>query len=317
VTVLAIALVVLGLVVVDAVVVLDRVERRSVELPEAPDEVQTWLLVGSDSRAAAGGMPDGTVFGSTRQVPGERADAVVLLQEAAGGQPSRVISIPRDLLVFREGKGIDRLTLTFIDGPASTAKSICRSLGVPVDHVVVVRFDGLRRLVDLVGGIDVWADHDTRDLNTGLMLHSGHNLLDGVEAIAWVRSRHGEQLIDGVWHPDTSGDDSRQSNQRQLLSTLARKMTRSGSDPLFAQRLAWTLSGAIETDDGTGAFDLARLAASMGTAVDSGSLPHTLSDTPIPVASLRPESAEVLESFRHGRPDGPPCPRLRLANEPR
>lgn len=290
-----------------------RVDRVRVDLPRAEDGIRTWLLVGSDSRAAAAGLPRPDTFGTTEDVPGERADVVLLVQEGAGGREPRVVSVPRDLLVFRRGHGVDRLALSLLDGPTGLTTSICRSLGVPVDHVVTVRFDGLRDLVDAVGGVDVEAAHPARDLHTGLDLPEGTGHLDGAGAVAWLRSRHLEQRVDGRWVGDASSDTGRQQRQRDLLDRLSAAMVHQARHPVRAQRLAWTASGALTTDGGTGPVDLVRLATTLRATEVEESLPHTLVDGGIPVATLDPAAQQILDDMRNARPDGPPCPRARIA----
>jgi len=293
----------------DGVALHSRIERVDAHLPGAEDGVRTWLLVGSDSRAAAAGMPDPAVFGTPSEVRGERADVILLVQEARDGGAPRVLSVPRDLLVFREGLGIDRLGLSLLDGEDGLVLSICRSLGVSVDHVVKVRFDGVRDLVDAVGGVEVDVPHPTRDLHTGLSLDAGRTRVDGAGAIAWMRARHVEQLVDGRWVPDPASDTGRQQHQREVLDQLTAAMARRARNPVEAQRLAWTTTGAVTTDGGTDPLDLVRLALTLRRASDQGSLPHTLVDGRIPVATLDPEAQQVLDDLRHDAPVGPPCPR--------
>ncbi len=304
----------IGLLGVYVAVLDSRVHRWPVDRPEVDDGRETWLLLGSDSRSAAGSMPDRSVFGSTSEVPGERADVVLLAQEGDGQRSPRLVSLPRDLLVFLAGHGVDRLALTLLDGPGATATSVCRSLGIPVDHVVTIRFDGIQRLVDTVGGIDVRSELETRDPNTGLHLRPGRNHLNGAGAVAWARSRHPERLVSGEWLPDPDGESVRQSSQRELLSRLASAMAhRAGRDPVTLQRLIWTSAGSVETDSGTGPLDLARLAVALLGAEDGGSVAHVVSDSPIPVARLLPEAHRQLDRFRGSRDSTTPCPRARIS----
>lgn len=306
---LGVAAVVLALLAVDGGALHRRVERFSVDLPEARDSVRTWLLVGSDSREAAAGLPRPETFGSVDDVPGERADVVLLVQEGGHEMPPRIVSVPRDLLVFRDGRGVDRLALTLLDGPTGVVTSICRSLGVPVDHMVTIRFDGLRDLVDAVGGVEVRTGAATRDVHTGLDLPGGTSELDGAGAIAWMRSRHLDVLVGDRWERDPSSDTGRQERQREVLDELSARMASGSRHPIGAHRFAWVATGAISVDDGTSPIDLLRLAATLRNAASADSLPHSLVDGEIPVATLDPAAQEVLDGLRSGLDDGPPCPR--------
>lgn len=306
-------LVLAGLLLVDLGMTYRRIERIDVSLPDVADDRTNWLVIGSDSRAAATDMASVDAFGSETEVPGERADVVLLVQQGQGDEPARLVSIPRDLLVFRESRGVDRLALTMLDGPESTVTSICRSLGIAVDHVVIVRFDGVRDVIDTLGGIEVRAERAVRDENTGLDLPAGQHRLSGEQAVAWVRSRHLQEWVGDGWVDEPSGDAGRQQRQRQLLTLVADGAASGLWNPLRVQRLAWTTAGALATDRATTPQDLARLAWTVRSAQDLGSLPHLTNASTIPVAQLTAEAAGVLDTLRDDS-DGAPCPRARIAD---
>ena len=311
-TAAAIAALCIGVLLIDLGVLFIRIDTAEVGFPEVDDGVTTWVLVGTDSRAAMSSIPDTGAFGSSEDVPGERADVVLLVQEGTAERPPTIVSVPRDLLVFRRDKGVDRLALTYLDGPTSFITSICRSLGVAVDHLVAIDFDGIRRLVDHVEGIRVDSPLPTRDLNTGLELDPGTNLLDGAAAVAWVRSRKAEHLIDGAWVPDHSADGGRQENQRELLMQLSARLERQARHPFRARSTAWTTTGVLRTGSNTLPPDLLRLALTLRESPHTGSLEHVTLPGHIPVARLTPPAERTLDQLRNGRPDGPPCPRARL-----
>ncbi|MFN7148984.1 MAG: LCP family protein [Microthrixaceae bacterium] len=306
-------LVLAGLLLVDLGVTYRRIERIDVSLPDVADERTNWLVIGSDSRAAAADMASADAFGSDAEVPGERADVILLVQQGQGGEPARLVSIPRDLLVFRQSRGVDRLALTLLDGPQSTVTSICRSLGIAVDHVVIVRFDGVRDVIDTLGGIEVRTDRALRDANTGLDLPVGQHRLSGEQAVAWVRSRHVQERVGDTWVDDPSGDAGRQRRQRELVALVAQGASSELWNPLRVQRLAWTTAGALATDRATTPQDLARLAWAVRGAQDLGSLPHLTTASTIPVAQLTSDAADVLDSLRDDG-DGAPCPRARITD---
>jgi LCP family protein required for cell wall assembly len=306
-------LVLAGLLLVDLGLTYRRVERIDMTLPDVADDRTNWLVIGSDSRAAAQDMAAVDAFGSEEEVPGERADVVLLVQQARGDTPARLVSIPRDLLVFREGRGVDRLALTLLDGPESTVTSVCRSLGLAIDHVVIVRVDGVRDVIDAMGGVEVHSDRAVRDANTGLDLPAGASRLSGEQAVAWVRSRHVQEQVGDVWVDQPAGEVARQRRQRELLRLLAQRASADVWNPVQVQRVAWNAAGALAIDRATTPQDLARLAWTMRSAQDLGSLPHLANDATIPVAQLTPDAADILDDLRSGG-DGPPCPRARITD---
>jgi LCP family protein required for cell wall assembly len=113
-----------------------------------PDTV-TFLLLGSDKR------PGQTYF---------RTDTIVIAAiRPASGQVT-LISIPRDLYVYIPTVGMDRINTAYEYGEmyhypgggfALLKDTILYNLGLRIDHLAIVDFDGFRRIVDTLGGIDV------------------------------------------------------------------------------------------------------------------------------------------------------------------
>src|SRR5699024_400742 len=102
---------------------------------------------------------------------------------------------PRDLYVGR-GRGTPhRLGLALEDGPQAMVDSLCRDVGVGVDHVLVVDMDAVVALVDATGPVVVRTDAPMRDAHARLDLPTaGEHRLDGHGALAWVRTRSAEEL---------------------------------------------------------------------------------------------------------------------------
>ena len=248
--------VLVGLVGADAALIGSRIDRWDVDLPGGPDT--TWVLVGLDSRAD---LPTGATaeqFGTTEDVPGSRADVVLVLHETADGV--RALSIPRDVLV-RSNAGAGRLALTWLDGPQATVDALC-NLGIPADHLVTVDLAGFAAVVDAAGGLDVDVPAPVRDTYTGLRIdEGGAHHVDGATALAMVRSRHPEEKVDGRWMPAPVDPDGRASTAGRVLSALMDAGHRAAVRPWTLQHLAWSGSGAVSVDSGTSIADLAGLAA--------------------------------------------------------
>jgi anionic cell wall polymer biosynthesis LytR-Cps2A-Psr (LCP) family protein len=96
------------------------------------------------------------------------------------------------------------------------------ALGVPIHHYVEIDFQGFKKIVDAVGGVSVCVDHPSRDKHTGLFMKPGCSTLDGVEALAFARSRFFEQKVDGEWQIDGSSDIGRTARQRSFVEALAK-----------------------------------------------------------------------------------------------
>ncbi|HWP34724.1 MAG TPA: LCP family protein [Thermodesulfobacteriota bacterium] len=85
-----------------------------------------------------------------------RADSLLLVRTDPGRSRLAYLSIPRDLRVEIPGYGSGKINAANqLGGPALTIAAVRRLTGLPVQHVVVVDFDGFRKLIDALGGIDV------------------------------------------------------------------------------------------------------------------------------------------------------------------
>lgn len=274
-------------------------------LPVEPSPAQTWLLVGTDSRENL--PPGGTgAYGTTEQAgAGERADVLALVQPSEGG--TRVLVLPRDLAVGRGITDIDRLATSYLAGPQRTINLLCSSLGVTVTHLVSVNMAQFARIVDSLGGAEVSIDEPIRDPGVGLDIPTaGTHTLDGVTALALVRSRRPQVLREGTWVALSESDGATQRSHytgvmvRALMSALGTQ----AHNPLRAQALAWSLSDDLQVDAGTGVLDLVQL----GRALVASSGPVEVSTVPAPtqgdtfVALPTTQTYEVLAG--HGYAPG-------------
>ncbi len=279
---------------VDTAVLNARIATIEVRLPDVDDDVETWVLFGSDSRDAT---PPGAVpaeFGTSEQVPGERADLLVVLTVRDGH--SAAVSIPRDLLVSSDGYPM-RVGMTLQDGPQQLVDTLCTSLGIPADHLVGLHFDGFVEIVDALGGVEVTIQYPMRDPLAGLDLpHAGRQRLDGSQALALVRSRSAERRVEGSWQPSSDGAGDRTSWSGVVLGAVLDRIEDRRFNPVLLQRVAWAATGALHTDAGTGLLDLAGL---VGSRPEISPLPHDPpAGTPPPGGVLPlPPNAETAEAL--------------------
>jgi LCP family protein required for cell wall assembly len=104
----------------------------------------TILVVGTDGGRAPG------------RGDANRSDSLLLLRTDPGKHRLAYLSIPRDLRVEIPGHGTSKINAANqIGGPALTIATVRELTGLPIDHVVVVDFDGFRELIDSLGGITV------------------------------------------------------------------------------------------------------------------------------------------------------------------
>lgn len=128
------------------------------------------------------------------------------------------LSIPRDTRADIPGHRTFKVNAAYAWGGLKTAEETVENLlGMPIDRVVLVRLEGFKRIVDLLGGVEVDVEKDMHyvDRKQRLYIHlkKGYRLLDGEKAMQYVRFRH-----------DPMGDLGRIQRQQKFLKALAAKM---------------------------------------------------------------------------------------------
>ncbi|MFY1678438.1 MULTISPECIES: LCP family protein [unclassified Streptomyces] len=200
-------------------------ERYEAERPRSPVEgARNILLIGSDSRSGA----DNADYG--RDPGTERSDTVILLHLSAGREDATAVSLPRDLMVripdcrspdgSRTGPVFAQLNFAFeTGGSACTIRTVEKLTRIRVDHHVVVDFQGFKRMVDAVDGVEICLPEPIHDQAARITLPAGRVVLDGEQALGYVRAR--KSLGDG-------SDTERMARQQEFLGALAGKVLGNG-----------------------------------------------------------------------------------------
>lgn len=292
-----VVLVLVGGLLADALVVVHRIPTVAVHVPMSGGP-PVFLLLASDSPQRLEGA-DRQRYADPVQAQGERADLIYLLRTGGPGGPA-LVSVPRDLFVGALQRDPHRLGMSLQQGPQAMVDTLCRDLGVGVDHVVIADFPGLIDAVDAAGGVSVTTSGPIRDLGSGLSLPTaGTHHLDGAQALAWVRSRHPEVQRAGAWVPDPSADPTRSSHATQVLRELAA----AAADPVRAQRMAWSAAPRLRRDEGSSSAVLAGLLWGLHGAASAGhiaTVPARFSPTEVPVAFMNKATEAALAPFRSG-----------------
>ncbi len=231
----------------------ERIEGLDEILVAVDGPAVNYLLIGSDSREGSDpNSPDFGGIGDTGAVQGRRSDTIMVLRQEKDGNGAALMSIPRDLLVTIAGSGKqDRINSAYNNGADVLAATVTQELGIPINHVVDIDFFGFKELVDAVGGTTVCFEYVTRDLNSGLAQEPGCNRLDGVQALAYARSRNYEEFRDGDWRKDPSADLGRIQRQQAFISTIVNAtLTELQSDPFLASELIEAVSSSVRIDAG-------------------------------------------------------------------
>jgi LCP family protein required for cell wall assembly len=252
--------------VVDAV---PRVPGVADVLSGESDNVENYLLVGSDSRAL--GDPN---TGQTGDVTGNRSDTIMVLRVDQRDGSASLLSIPRDLYI-ETANHTGRINGAYNDGPAALVTAVKESLSLPIHHYVEIDFSGFKTLVDALGGVEVCFWYPTRDLNTGLDIPvGGCYVLDGTQGLAYARSRHFEEFRDDEWHEDPTSDLGRSTRQRAFVNaTLQTALDQVKANPFHTGELVSAIGSSIRIDDD---LDPISAATSLRTAVGDGLQTYSL-----------------------------------------
>ena len=232
----------------------------------------TILLVGSDTRNL--GKGGNAAFGSGSQVIGQRSDTIVLARVVPATGRVALLSIPRDLLVPIAGLGTTRINAAFGGGPDLLIKTIEQDFGIDINHFAVVNFNTFIQVSDAVGGVYQYFPTPARDLFSGLTVtRPGCFLLKGFQALAFVRSREYQYLLNGKWQYQLvpESDLARIQRQQAFIKLALKKVERVAlSDPFALNRVVSGLTRSVVVDSKFRASDLIHLALTLRRANASG-----------------------------------------------
>jgi LCP family protein required for cell wall assembly len=206
----------------------------------------TTLLLGSDARL-------GRLAG--------RTDAIIVASVDPATGKAAAFSIPRDMVNFPLPGGrrytgkINALYLTLAHSPtlsirrnpgAALRRIIGAALGIEIDAYALLGFTGFRKLVNNVGGLDVYVSRAVRDRTyciyrptaahpcRGIYFGVGWHHLRDLVALAFARTRHGDN------------DYARARRQQQLVASAVGKVEARGRDALSV--LVAASAGLVKSD---------------------------------------------------------------------
>jgi LCP family protein required for cell wall assembly len=208
------------------------------------------LLVGTDSCEGENAKLSGACQNGDTE--GERNDVTMLVHISDEPRRVTVVSFPRDMLVpipscqKEDGSGsYSAMSSQMINASYQYGGLGCTVLTVEaltqqeIHFAGAIRWSGVINMSDAIGGVDVCVAGDISDPHTGLNLTAGTHTLQGVEALQFLRIRHG--IGDG-------SDLGRISNQQQFMSSMVRKLQSDSvlADPGRLLNLATTAISQVQ-----------------------------------------------------------------------
>jgi LCP family protein required for cell wall assembly len=230
---------------------------------------QNILILGGDRR----GSTQRNAAGSEGQGP-PRADSIIVLH--ASLTSFRKLSIPRDTYAAIPDCGTQKINASLAcntnspkGNAASTIKTVEDFLGIDINHIIIVDFDGFADFINTLGGVTIDVPRRGRgkgpvvcgDVDGGksqggvsLKLTAGDHTLEGDKALAYARLRHNRC--------DPSEDDTdRAARQQAVLNGVKGRLTSITRLPINFIKgpfIGWDAPRAFISD--MGGFTLPQLA---------------------------------------------------------
>jgi LCP family protein required for cell wall assembly len=214
---------------------------------DAPTKPLNILLLGSDTREGQGNHIGG-------ETPG-LSDTTILLHISADRKLAYGVSLPRDAMVERpscerkDGNGTDPGGLSMfnaayaVGGPACTIKTVEELTDIRINHFVVIDFNGFKKMVDALNGVEVCVPKEVNDTTGHIFLPAGTYDVKGQRALDYVRVRHSIS---------ENGDIGRMKRQQAFLASMANKAVSAGTlvNPVRLYKFLDAATKSLTTDPG-------------------------------------------------------------------
>jgi LCP family protein required for cell wall assembly len=154
----------------------------------APGKPAVALIIGSDRRYISHGDPG-------------RSDTLMLIRTDPETKMVSMLSFPRDLNVEihcpGHGTFVAKINAAYSTcGPVGSLETVKALTGVPINYLISVNFIGFVDIVNKLGGVYIDVDRRYFNNHTGpfgyaaINLEPGYQLLNGKDALSFVRYRH-------------------------------------------------------------------------------------------------------------------------------
>ncbi|MFI9007465.1 LCP family protein [Actinosynnema sp. NPDC053489] len=311
--------------------------------PPAADGATDILLVGSDSRTDAQGVPlPDRVLRELRTEATDtlNTDTIIVMRVPHDGSKAHAVSIPRDTYVTIPDVGQEKINSAYgltkyftMERLAAAGSSdlaersragdqagrralvqVVQDLtGVRVDHYAEINLYGFYLLTEVIGGVDVCLRQATSDPDSGADFRAGVQTISGGDALAFVRQRKGIP----------NGDLGRITRQQVFMSAAMSKLLSAGTlaDPARLSGLLDAVSKSIVVDED---LDLATFAGQArglaGGNVEFATIPvtgvGTLNDRGQSVVTVNPADVKTFVANLLGAKTPPPTPASPPASPP-
>ncbi|GAA3816520.1 LCP family protein [Amycolatopsis tucumanensis] len=221
-----------------------------IDANQPADGARDILLVGMDSRTDAQGNPlPADLLAQLRAGVAdgeENTDTLIMVHIPNDGSKAVAVSLPRDSYVNIPGFGKHKINSAYARAKAAErrklqeegetdaksievqsnqagAKTLIQTVeqltGSTIDNYASVNLLGFSEITKAIGGVDVCLKENVNDPYSGAKFTKGQHTISGVEALEFVRQRHGLPR----------GDLDRVVRQQVFMAGMARKVLSAGT----------------------------------------------------------------------------------------
>ncbi|QWF82613.1 Cell wall biosynthesis protein LcpA [Amycolatopsis sp. CA-230715] len=295
------------------------------------DGARDILLVGLDSRTDAQGNPlskellDQLRAGAS---DGElNTDTLIFVHIPNDGGKAVAISLPRDSYVEIPGYGKHKINSAYarakntafnelkskgvndpkeleLQSNQAGAKELISTVekltGSTIDNYAAINLLGFSDVTQAIGGVDVCLNENVNDSYSGAKFKAGPQTVQGADALAFVRQRHGLPR----------GDLDRVVRQQVFMAGLAKKVLSAGTltDPSKLSSLTSAIQKSVVLNQGWDIFSFAQqLKGLTGGQLEFRTIPVVNMDysTPSDGSAIQVDPAQV-HNFVQGLTGPPP-----------
>lgn len=218
----------------------------------AAEGAKNILLMGSDARATDAGANSAAMSGGE-----SRSDTLMLMHIPKDGESVYVMSIMRDTWTEIPGHGEHKINAAMsLGGVPLVVQTMENMFAAPIDHVVIVDFEGFKGLTDALGGVTLNnpVAFESRGPQ-GEFFDQGNVTLDGESALKFVRERYAF----------SDGDYQRVRNQQLYIKAVVSEFLsrETLTDPAKISRVVSEISPYLSVDEEFDAGAVAELSLNL------------------------------------------------------
>lgn len=178
-------------------------------------------------------------------------DTMMVLSIKTDEKKASLISVPRDLFTqIPRYEKMEKINFAYAygenvygDGLDLSRLAIEKVTGINIDYTIAINFPTFIKIIDLLGGVDVYVPHDfseTQQWGYTFFVPKGWNHMNSETALYYSRSRY------------STSDFDRARRQHDILVAVAKKATSLGilANPITLNAMLDGVASGVKTDIG-------------------------------------------------------------------